>query len=147
MGSHPLLPLFFSMTGINKRKKRLPDLKTLPNMSIRCHSRLDSRRSYKSTPGASPLVRFPGKRQSTWLLGQMPLCPTIAHVVSGMVQLTVDIGGRPGINCRGFCEYCYFKHVKETRPFGCVHCPPYQVGCDYCSRSVREYYRGWKTLR
>jgi len=21
------------------------------------------------------------------------------------------------------------------------------VGCDYCSRSVREYYRGWKTLR
>lgn len=64
-----------------------------------------------------------------------------------MAQLTVDIGGRPGINCRGFCEYCYFKHVKETRPFGCSHCPPYQVGCDYCSRSVREYYRGWKTLR
>ncbi len=71
----------------------------------------------------------------------------MAHVVSDMMQLTVDIGGRPGINCRGFCEYCYFKHVKETRPFGCVHCPPYQVGCDYCSRSVREYYRGWKTLR
>jgi methanogenesis marker radical SAM protein len=37
--------------------------------------------------------------------------------------------------------------VKETRPFGCSHCPPYQVGCDYCSRSVREYYQGWKTLR
>jgi methanogenesis marker radical SAM protein len=64
-----------------------------------------------------------------------------------MAQLTVDIGGRPGINCRGFCEYCYFRHVKETRPFGCRYCPPYQVGCDYCSRSVREYYRGWKTLR
>ncbi len=64
-----------------------------------------------------------------------------------MAQLTVDIGGRPGVNCRGFCEYCYFRHVKETRPFGCRHCPPYQVGCDYCSRSVREYYRGWKTLR
>ncbi|NYT07301.1 MAG: methyl coenzyme M reductase-arginine methyltransferase Mmp10 [Methanomicrobiales archaeon] len=64
-----------------------------------------------------------------------------------MAQLTVDIGGRPGVNCRGFCEYCYFKHVKETRPFGCRHCPPYQVGCDYCSRSVREYYQGWKTLR
>ena len=77
----------------------------------------------------------------------MPLSPGIAHVVSNMAQLTVDIGGRPGVNCRGFCEYCYFKHVKETRPFGCVHCPPYQVGCDYCSRSVREYYRGWKTLR
>jgi methanogenesis marker radical SAM protein len=64
-----------------------------------------------------------------------------------MAQLTVDIGGRPGVNCRGFCEYCYFKHVKETRPFGCRYCPPYQVGCDYCSRSVREYYKGWKTLR
>jgi methanogenesis marker radical SAM protein len=64
-----------------------------------------------------------------------------------MAQLTVDIGGRPGVNCRGFCEYCYFRHVKETRPFGCRHCPPYTVGCDYCSRSVREYYRGWKGLR
>jgi methanogenesis marker radical SAM protein len=64
-----------------------------------------------------------------------------------MAQLTVDIGGRPGVNCRGFCEYCYFKHVKETHPFGCRHCPPYQIGCDYCSRSVREYYSGWKTLR
>ena len=64
-----------------------------------------------------------------------------------MAQLTVDIGGRPGVNCRGFCEYCYFRHVKETRPFGCRHCPPYRVGCDYCSRSVREYYQGWKSLR
>ena len=64
-----------------------------------------------------------------------------------MVQLTVDIGGKPGVNCRGFCEYCYFRHVKETQPFGCRHCPPYRVGCDYCSRSVREYYQGWKTLR
>ena len=64
-----------------------------------------------------------------------------------MAQLTVDIGGKPGVNCGGFCEYCYFRHVKETRPFGCRHCPPYRVGCDYCSRSVREYYQGWKTLR
>jgi methanogenesis marker radical SAM protein len=64
-----------------------------------------------------------------------------------MAELTVDIGGKPGVNCRGFCEYCYFRHVKETRPFGCRHCPPYRVGCDYCSRSVREYYQGWKTLR
>jgi methanogenesis marker radical SAM protein len=77
----------------------------------------------------------------------MSLSPGITHVVIDMAQLTVDIGGRPGVNCRGFCEYCYFRHVKETRPFGCAHCPPYQVGCDYCSRSVREYYRGWKTLR
>ena len=64
-----------------------------------------------------------------------------------MAQLTVDIGGKPGVNCRGFCEYCYFRHVKETPPFGCSRCPPYKVGCDYCSRSVREYYQGWKSLR
>jgi methanogenesis marker radical SAM protein len=81
------------------------------------------------------------------LLGQQGLSPGEAHSCISMAQLTVDIGGRPGINCRGFCEYCYFKHVKQTRPFGCRHCPPYQVGCDYCSRSVREQYGGWKTLR
>ena len=64
-----------------------------------------------------------------------------------MAHLTVDIGGRPGIDCRGFCDYCYFKHVKETAPFGCRYCPPYKKGCDYCSRSVREYYSGFKELR
>jgi len=64
-----------------------------------------------------------------------------------MAHLTVDIGGRPGIDCRGFCDYCYFKHVKETDPLGCRYCPPYKKGCDYCSRSVREYYSGFKELR
>ena len=64
-----------------------------------------------------------------------------------MAHLTVDIGGRPGIDCRGFCDYCYFKHVKETDPFGCRYCPPFRKGCDYCSRSVREYYSGFKELR
>ncbi|HII75999.1 MAG TPA: methanogenesis-associated radical SAM protein, partial [Methanolinea sp.] len=64
-----------------------------------------------------------------------------------MTHLSVDIGGRPGIDCRGFCEYCYFRHVKETAPLGCRYCPPYKKGCDYCSRSVREYYRGFRDLR
>ncbi len=64
-----------------------------------------------------------------------------------MAQLTADIGGRPGIDCRGFCEYCYFKHVKDIAPFGCRYCPPFQKGCDYCSRSVREYYSGFRPLR
>lgn len=64
-----------------------------------------------------------------------------------MAHLTVDIGGRPGIDCRGFCDYCYFRHVKETEPLGCRYCPPYKKGCDYCSRSVREYYSGFKELR
>ncbi len=64
-----------------------------------------------------------------------------------MTHLSVDIGGRPGVDCRGFCEYCYFKHVRETAPLGCRYCPPYKKGCDYCSRSVREYYQGFKELR
>lgn len=64
-----------------------------------------------------------------------------------MVQLTVDIGGRPGIDCRGFCEYCYFKKVKSMRSFGCRHCPPFRVGCDYCTKGVREGYEGFRELR
>ncbi|MHC1627085.1 MAG: methyl coenzyme M reductase-arginine methyltransferase Mmp10 [Methanoculleaceae archaeon] len=64
-----------------------------------------------------------------------------------MAQLTVDLGGRPGVDCRGFCEYCYFKHARDVPPFGCRYCPPFRKGCDYCSRSVRESYSGFKSLR
>jgi putative methanogenesis marker protein 10 len=64
-----------------------------------------------------------------------------------MAQLTIDIGGRPGIDCRGFCEYCYFKRVKGVRALGCRHCPPFRVGCDYCTRSVQEKYAGFKDLQ
>jgi methanogenesis marker radical SAM protein len=64
-----------------------------------------------------------------------------------MAQLTVDIGGRAGIDCRGFCEYCYFKKVKTTRAFGCRYCLPFKKGCDYCTRGVREEYSGFKDLR
>ncbi|MGB8219397.1 MAG: methanogenesis-associated radical SAM protein, partial [Methanoregula sp.] len=51
-----------------------------------------------------------------------------------MAQLTVDIGGRAGVDCRGFCEYCYFRKVKTTRAFGCRYCLPFKKGCDYCTR-------------
>lgn len=64
-----------------------------------------------------------------------------------MAQLTVDIGGSPGINCRGFCEYCYFKHVKGEKPLGCRYCPPFRKGCDYCTRGVKEEYAGFKDLK
>lgn len=64
-----------------------------------------------------------------------------------MAQLTVDIGGRPGIDCRGFCEYCYFKRVKDVPPLGCRYCLPFKKGCDYCSRSVQEHYSGFKSFR
>lgn len=45
-----------------------------------------------------------------------------------MAHLTVDIGGKPGVNCRGFCEYCYFKHVKEVPPLDAATVPP--IGWD-----------------
>ncbi len=64
-----------------------------------------------------------------------------------MVHLTVDIGGKPGVNCRGFCTYCYFKHAKNVPPFGCRFCLPFKKGCDYCSRGVKEEYSGFYSLK
>jgi methanogenesis marker radical SAM protein len=64
-----------------------------------------------------------------------------------MAQLTVDIGGSPGINCRGFCEYCYFKKVRGVQPLGCRYCLPFKKGCDYCTRGIREEYIGFKDLK
>jgi len=53
-------------------------------------------------------------------------------------SILADVGGSPGIGCRGFCRYCYFKgHILEE-PLGCKYCPPYKKGCDYCTYSVRE---------
>jgi len=64
-----------------------------------------------------------------------------------MAQLTVDIGGSPGVGCRGFCEYCYFKKVRGVQPLGCRYCLPFKKGCDYCTRGVKEEYAGFKDLR
>ncbi|MFA4848316.1 MAG: methyl coenzyme M reductase-arginine methyltransferase Mmp10 [Methanoregula sp.] len=64
-----------------------------------------------------------------------------------MAHLTVDIGGSPGVNCRGFCEYCYFKNVKGVQPLGCRYCLPFKKGCDYCTRGVKEQYSGFKDLK
>ncbi len=64
-----------------------------------------------------------------------------------MVHLTVDIGGKPGVNCRGFCTYCYFKHAKDVPPFGCRYCLPFKKGCDYCTRGVKEGYEGFLPLK
>jgi methanogenesis marker radical SAM protein len=64
-----------------------------------------------------------------------------------MAHLTVDIGGSPGTNCRGFCEYCYFKKVRGVQPLGCRYCLPFKKGCDYCTRGVKEEYSGFKDLK
>lgn len=67
-----------------------------------------------------------------------------------MAHLTVDIGGSPGVDCRGFCQYCYFKKLKKEEnpePFGCKYCLPFVKGCEYCTDGVREKYGGFKPLR
>ncbi|WOF15444.1 methanogenesis marker radical SAM protein [Methanoplanus sp. FWC-SCC4] len=67
-----------------------------------------------------------------------------------MAHLTVDIGGSPGTDCRGFCKYCYFKRLKkEESPeaFGCKYCLPFSKGCEYCTNGVREKYEGFKDLK
>jgi len=64
-----------------------------------------------------------------------------------MAQLTVDIGGRAGIDCRGFCEFCYFKRVRNIQAFGCRYCLPFKKGCDYCTKGVKEEYTGFKKLK
>ena len=64
-----------------------------------------------------------------------------------MVHLTIDIGGKPGRDCRGFCAYCYFKHAKDVPPFGCRFCLPFKKGCDYCARGVKEEYTGFIPLQ
>jgi methanogenesis marker radical SAM protein len=63
------------------------------------------------------------------------------------MEIVADIGGSPGTDCRGFCSYCYFKKVQEVPPFGCKHCFPFAKGCDYCTRSIRESYPGFKPLQ
>lgn len=63
------------------------------------------------------------------------------------MEILVDVGGNPGTDCRGFCKYCYFKKVGTTEPLGCKYCPPFQKGCDYCTRSVRESHHGFKPMR
>jgi len=64
------------------------------------------------------------------------------------MEILADVGGRPGLDCKGFCSYCYFKGVKpnELKPFGCKRCLPFSKGCDYCSRAIAEAYPGFKPV-
>lgn len=62
------------------------------------------------------------------------------------MEVLADLGGRPGLDCQGFCRYCYFRGVKELPAFGCKHCFPFQKGCSYCTKNVREGYSGFKPL-
>lgn len=65
------------------------------------------------------------------------------------MQIMADVGGIPGKNCRGFCEYCYFKTVREAKILGCKNCPPGQIGCPHCSTDTnmtRDYFPAYQVL-
>jgi methanogenesis marker radical SAM protein len=62
------------------------------------------------------------------------------------MEVIVDLGGRPGIDCGGFCSFCYFKGVQDVEPSGCRRCQIQKKGCDYCSRAVIEIEPGFKPL-
>ena len=63
------------------------------------------------------------------------------------MDVLADVGGRPGLDCKGFCSYCYFRGVKAVEPFGCQYCMPFKKGCDYCSRAIIEGYPGFKPMQ
>lgn len=62
------------------------------------------------------------------------------------MEVVIDLGGRPGIDCNGFCKFCYFKGVDKVEPMGCRLCSLLKKGCDYCSRAVVEIEPGFKPL-
>lgn len=65
------------------------------------------------------------------------------------MQIMADVGGIPGKNCRGFCKYCYFKNVRESKTFGCKNCPPGQIGCPHCTTDTnmtRDFFPAYQVL-
>jgi methanogenesis marker radical SAM protein len=71
---------------------------------------------------------------------------TILNVDTSHMEVLVDVGGRPGWDCKGFCDFCYFKGVYKVDPFGCRRCKPFKLGCDYCSREVIDIKPGFMPL-
>jgi methanogenesis marker radical SAM protein len=66
------------------------------------------------------------------------------------MELNLHVGGRPGIDCGGFCDFCFYKtvdlHNQDSLSLGCVHCPPNQIGCDYCLKSITRIENQFKPL-
>jgi methanogenesis marker radical SAM protein len=66
------------------------------------------------------------------------------------MELNAHVGGKPGIDCGGFCDFCFYKNLDLSRlksmSLGCVHCPPQQIGCEYCKKSVTRIENHFKPL-
>lgn len=59
-----------------------------------------------------------------------------------------ELWGRPGIDCGGFCEFCFYKNIDfdKLSATGCVNCPPQEVGCNYCRGLVERIRNDFKPL-
>lgn len=66
------------------------------------------------------------------------------------MQIYTDVGGRPGIDCGGFCQFCFYKNVDfqglNSLNLGCTNCPPQQIGCEKCHALVNRVNNNFKPL-
>ncbi len=64
------------------------------------------------------------------------------------MEIFTDVGGKPGIDCGGFCEFCFYKNVDfkklESISIGCINCPANHIGCDYCHNTVTRVKNDFK---
>ncbi len=66
------------------------------------------------------------------------------------MEIYTDVGGRPGLDCGGFCEFCFYKNVDfnklKSLKIGCVDCPPHQIGCEKCRALINRVENDFKPL-
>jgi [methyl coenzyme M reductase]-L-arginine C-5-methyltransferase len=64
------------------------------------------------------------------------------------MEIYTDVRGRAGIDCGGFCEFCFYKNVNfnDLKPIGCINCPPNQIGCPYCQNFVKRVSSDFKPI-
>lgn len=66
------------------------------------------------------------------------------------MKLITNVGGRAGIDCGGFCRFCFYKRLNyddlKSLQIGCVNCPPGQLGCDECWKPALRIKDEFKPL-
>jgi len=65
------------------------------------------------------------------------------------MEIYTDVGGRPGLDCGGFCKFCFYKNVDfnnlKSLKIGCIDCPPGQIGCKKCQALINRVNNDFKT--
>jgi len=66
------------------------------------------------------------------------------------MEIYTDVGGRPGLDCGGFCKFCFYKNVDfnnlKSLKIGCIDCPPGQIGCKKCQALINRVNNDFKPL-